>query len=363
MPRCFRMYAIIPPVFAALLLGACAQTQLAVHTLKRMQGQPGERDAEEVAAGPHYKVGDAYQIDGVWYYPSEVESYSEEGVASWYGADFHEQVTANGEIYDMAALTAAHRTLPMPSAVEVTNLANGRSLTLRVNDRGPFVNDRIIDVSRRAAQLLGFERKGTARVRVRYLEDRSRRLKLAALNSPIGKAEQVQVAAAPTVPVETSPLSTIEAQPASPVSPSIAALSVARIETMPRRRVKNSGSQAQLAYALNARDGRAQIAPRSAGVGRQAGRMDESALAHGEIYVQVGAFSFFSNALSMRDRIAHLGHARISQFERDKTTLYRVRVGPVATLPEAQSVLSQVIDVGVSDAQIVMASECAAPAC
>ena len=95
---------------------------------------------------PRYKVGKAYNVNGVWYYPSEVDDYVEEGIASWYGADFHDRVTANGDTYDMEALTAAHRTLPMPSAVEVTNLRNGRTLTLRVNDRGPFASDRIIDV-------------------------------------------------------------------------------------------------------------------------------------------------------------------------------------------------------------------------
>ncbi len=341
MPRPFRMYAIVPPMFAALLLGACAPTQLAVHTLKQLQGQSRKPDTTEAAAGQRYKVGNAYNINGVWYYPAEVEGYAEEGIASWYGADFHNKVTANGDTYDMEALTAAHRTLPMPSAVEVRNLDNGRTLTLRVNDRGPFVNDRIIDVSRRAAELLGFEVQGTARVRIRYLEEPSRKLKLAALNSPIGKTEQVRVAAAPTVPVETSPLSPIEA------------LAVARVETMPLRRVE--APQTQIAYAP-ATAGGAQIAPRPVAADPLANAtVAATAAGDGDIYVQVGAFSFFSNALSMRDKVSHLGYARISQFERDLTTLYRVRVGPMATIPEAQSVLNRVANAGVADAQIVMA--------
>lgn len=121
----------------------------------------------QVGAGA-YKVGTPYQINGVWYYPKEDPFYDETGVASWYGSDFHGKATANGERYDMDALTAAHRTLPMPTVVRVTNLENGRSIRLRVNDRGPYARGRIIDVSRRAANLLGFQGQGTARVRVQF---------------------------------------------------------------------------------------------------------------------------------------------------------------------------------------------------
>lgn len=120
-------------------------------------------------AGPvtgEQKVGRPYQVNGVWYHPKRDPHYNETGIASWYGAKFHGRRTANGEIYDMNELTAAHPTLPLPSRVLVTNLENGRQLILRVNDRGPFARGRIIDVSRRAAQLLGFQRNGVARVRV-----------------------------------------------------------------------------------------------------------------------------------------------------------------------------------------------------
>ncbi len=116
-----------------------------------------------------YKVGKPYQINGSWYYPHEQPDYDETGVASWYGPTFYGRRTADGEVFDANALTAAHRTLPMPVNVRVTNLGNGKSLVLRVNDRGPFAKSRIIDVSERAAQLLGFYRQGTARVRVTYL--------------------------------------------------------------------------------------------------------------------------------------------------------------------------------------------------
>ena len=144
----------------ALLLGACAEVKLAAHTTKALMNR-----VEPPSRGT-YKVGAPYRVDGVWYYPAENPDYDEVGIASWYGADFHGHATANGARFDMNALTAAHRTLPMPSTVRVVNLENGRALYLTVNDRGPFVRGRIIDVSRRAAQLLGFYEQGIARVRV-----------------------------------------------------------------------------------------------------------------------------------------------------------------------------------------------------
>ncbi|MFN4282888.1 MAG: septal ring lytic transglycosylase RlpA family protein, partial [Alphaproteobacteria bacterium] len=158
-------------VLAAGLLAACTETEFLMNTAKQVRGR-------DVAPGPTaggvYKVGTPYQIAGVWYYPAVDYEYDETGIASWYGQDFHGKVTANGEPYDMNAMTAAHRTLPMPSLVQVTNLENGRSVTLRINDRGPFARGRIIDLSRRAAQLLGVEKQGTAKVRVQILAEESR---------------------------------------------------------------------------------------------------------------------------------------------------------------------------------------------
>ena len=134
------------------------------------------------AKGSYYKVGKPYKIRGQWYYPEEDYDYKEVGIASWYGEDFHAKYTANGEVYDMNTLTAAHRTLPLPSIVKVTNLENGRSLVLRVNDRGPFAKNRIIDISKRGAQLLGFQNKGVTKVRVEIMEEESKELKQAILN-------------------------------------------------------------------------------------------------------------------------------------------------------------------------------------
>ncbi|MGI9408069.1 MAG: septal ring lytic transglycosylase RlpA family protein [Hyphomicrobiaceae bacterium] len=119
--------------------------------------------------GGYAKVGSPYRIGMRWYHPKVDNRYDRTGTASWYGKDFHGKKTANGEYFDMRRLSAAHPTLPLPSLVSVTNLANGRSVVVRVNDRGPYAHNRLIDLSREAARLLDFEHLGTARVRVAYV--------------------------------------------------------------------------------------------------------------------------------------------------------------------------------------------------
>jgi rare lipoprotein A len=132
---------------------------------------PGDGELPKGDQGVERKVGKPYKIAGEWYYPKEDPRYDEVGLASWYGKDFHGKKTANGEYFNMNALTAAHKTLPLPTFVKVTNLANGRTIILRVNDRGPFVGDRVIDVSRRGAQLLGFQKQGVTRVRIQAVDE------------------------------------------------------------------------------------------------------------------------------------------------------------------------------------------------
>lgn len=169
------------------------------------------RDAAKLGNWP-VKIGKPYQVAGVTYYPADDRDYRETGVASWYGPGFHAGSTANGERYDQDDLTAAHRTLPMPSWVRVENLDNGRSLTVRINDRGPFARSRIIDLSRKAAQLLGVDRAGTANVRLTRVYPDGRE-----------PAPPLEVASAAAVPV---PLVTNVALPAGvgagPVRPAVA---------------------------------------------------------------------------------------------------------------------------------------------
>ncbi|NWG72568.1 MAG: septal ring lytic transglycosylase RlpA family protein [Parvularculaceae bacterium] len=150
-----RCYPQFRPWFffvAATVLAACASSP-------REAGRPN----------PHYKLGAPYEINGRRYVPREDPDYVAVGTASWYGDEFHGKSTANGEIFDKRRLSAAHTTLPLPSLVEVENLDNGRRAILRVNDRGPFVGDRIIDLSHASAIALGFEKQGLAPVRVRYV--------------------------------------------------------------------------------------------------------------------------------------------------------------------------------------------------
>ena len=160
--------------FLTLVMTGCAETKFVSHFAKQATW-PGQVENKGT-----YKVGKSYKVGSVQYYPREEFNMSETGIASWYGPDFHGKNTANGEIYDQNEMTAAHRTLQMPSLVRVTNLENGRSVVVRINDRGPFKHGRVIDVSKRAADLLGFVSKGTARVRVEVLEKESRQIAEAA---------------------------------------------------------------------------------------------------------------------------------------------------------------------------------------
>lgn len=152
-------------MFLAACLAACSGG------IDKTARPPADNELPKGHQGGVQKIGNPYKIAGVWYYPKSDPGYDQTGLASWYGQKFHNKSTANGEIFNMNALTAAHKTLPLPSFVKVTNLKNGRNLILRVNDRGPFVGDRIIDVSRRAAQLLGFDRDGVTKVRIQETDE------------------------------------------------------------------------------------------------------------------------------------------------------------------------------------------------
>lgn len=188
MPRGLRSIAML----LALLAGACSQAPEPPEAEPVLSGPPDPRPrlAKPKPRG-HYKVGEPYRIRGVLYTPEVDYRYDATGEASWYGPNFHGKLTANGELFDENDLTAAHTTLPLPSVIRVTNLDNGRALTLRVNDRGPFIAGRILDVSKKAAKMLGFFRAGLARVRVQVLEKESRALaaKYGVKHPPAAEAE------------------------------------------------------------------------------------------------------------------------------------------------------------------------------
>jgi rare lipoprotein A len=205
-------------VAACLMLANCASSSKFASRVDPRYGVSSSPRVVELGepvpkGGGAYRVGKPYIVAGRIYVPEEDVNYREEGTASWYGDDFHGRLTANGEVFDMGSLTAAHPTLPMPCYARVTNLSNGKSLIVRVNDRGPYHGNRLIDVSNKAAELLEFKGNGVARVRVEYvgrapLEGSDDRQLIATLRSgrPAPSPSLVRVASArPFVPEGPSP--------------------------------------------------------------------------------------------------------------------------------------------------------------
>ena len=160
-----------------LLTGCSAEAELAKFLALKV-AELDVTEAERQEDRTNYTIGKPYRISGTWYFPEEDFGYAETGLASRYGPESHGKPTTTGETYDMNKVSAAHRTLPLPSIVRVINLELGRSIRVRVNDRGPKSTNQIIRLSQRAARMLGFEEKGTALVRVEILAEESRRLKL-----------------------------------------------------------------------------------------------------------------------------------------------------------------------------------------
>lgn len=299
-----RQRAVFAAAIAVTLLTGCAETQLAVHTVKTIS-QDGD-GAPSVAARPVYKIGNPYQVAGIWYHPAEDPYYDEVGLASWYGQDFHGRNTANGDIYDMNALTAAHKTLPMPSRVRVTNLDNGRSLIVTVNDRGPFVRGRIIDVSRRVAQLLGFQRAGLATVRVQAVSEENG---IFVAEKPPTPDPQKEITAVPTQSVRVA--------------------------------------------AIDAPDG-VQVAKAVAPPPRVAAQPPPPPRPETVLFVQAGAFRDADNARRLGRALTRFGDVQIVAVERAGLPIYRVRVGPLIGIDDADQTLRGMIDAGYHESRLVV---------
>jgi rare lipoprotein A len=165
----------LPFVLVASVLSACSTSTpfrsltSPLPVVSPSAPRPPEDLTPVAKGGGSFKIGRPYELNGRTYVPAEDPNYRAEGIASWYGPDFHGKPTANGEIFDMNGISAAHPTLPMPSYLRVTNLANGRSIVVRINDRGPYAKERVTDLSVGAAQALGFYEQGLARVRIEYV--------------------------------------------------------------------------------------------------------------------------------------------------------------------------------------------------
>jgi rare lipoprotein A len=262
-----------------------------------------------------------YQIKGRWYYPAEQPDYNEVGVGSWYGEQFHNRFTSNGEVFDMDGLSAAHKTLPLPSLVEVTNLDNGRKITLRVNDRGPFVDNRIIDLSKAAADELGYRQQGVARVRVRYLGP--------APKSPFDSQRIAQLT--PRSPL-TEPAPAVQTgQPYAVAALASATPPPAAVSVVP---ISAPASP-----------------PPSAPAAAHPGRAPRFALASSSGYrVQVASFANRANA---ERAVALLGQAVIEPAQRDGAEIYRVILGPAADEPSAWALRDHAASKGFADAKVL----------
>lgn len=242
-----------------------------------------------------YKVGKPYTILGQSYHPKEDPYYDEVGEASWYGPGFHGRKTANGERFDKYDLTAAHRTLPMPSMVKVTNLENGKSINLRINDRGPFAKDRIIDVSKKAATQLGFKEKGMAHVRVQFLPEET-----AALFG--GKLPEK------LKPRQYASYGTPNAYPIQKQQPIIQ-------QDFVEERI-----------------------------------LPEKIVTYGDYKIQVGTFRIEQNAQRVSNDVSRFGVAQMQEIEQEGDRLYRVRVTGFKTLQDAEQALQLIQQSGYQDA-------------
>jgi rare lipoprotein A len=281
-------------------------------------------------AQPTYKVGQPYEVSGTWYYPQENYSYDETGIASWYGEGFHGGRTANGEVFNKDELTAAHPTLPMPSLARVTNLDNGRSIVVRINDRGPFEKGRLIDVSQRAAQLLGFEQTGTAKVRVQVLADESKAIADAMRH--YGSPAPIQVAAAnpgEAPPMQAAPVAAVTAQNLEPPSNTV--------ETAPQPTLTTPAIHQQLVAT--------EPVPEV---------VQLPVTSHNHIYVQAGSFKNLDNATRLKQHLEGLGTVTVTDAMVNGAKFYRVRVGPIANVASADTMLQRVTKAGVAKPRIIV---------
>ena len=273
-----------------LIIG-CSETTFLVNSAKRI-GSWGD--------DPIYKVGNPYKINGKWYYPAVDYQYDEVGIASWYGPGFHGKSTANGEVFDQNKITAAHRTLPMPSIVKVTNLENGLVLDkVRINDRGPFARNRIIDLSKKAAEELGFIKNGVAKVRVEILEDESRKYV-----STDQKNNYVAEAAEVTEISKKNLLSSSELK-----------------EKVVEKKTEES--------------------------------LENSILTNKELLIQVGAFTDHRNAKTLSEKLSEF-KAYINRVFINNKYLYRVRIGPINNLDLANDMKRKLFELGYTSSHLVM---------
>lgn len=329
--------------------------------------------------GGIYKVGNPYQIAGRWYYPKEDYNYSETGMASWYGEDFNGKVTANGERYNMNTLTAAHRTLPLPCIVKVTNLQNGRSIVARVNDRGPYVKDRIIDLSKHGAQLLGYMGQGTTKVKVEILAKESKALKAAMLNEPDADKEAALAAAESARPAaslyesseERRKVSAEEEEKMAAIYASAGGktLKVGSYEAKAAEGEpvaygsaaaadgsQKSGSYGQMSGKGNLTDNSVIYGTAATNPNIDTGKAQTNKgfqYISGYYYIHAGSFSRYDYAHQQLVRLKEYGSAHITNVNVNGKSYYRVVMGPYSKKEEAVVAQAKMKYYGIRDTTIL----------
>ncbi|PCJ99965.1 MAG: hypothetical protein COA45_03890 [Zetaproteobacteria bacterium] len=291
----------------SVTMTGCARIELLSHLGKKITGSTAQSKGR-------YKVGSPYTIKGRRYYPSVDYNYNKTGVASWYGPNFNGKQTANGEIFHENDLTAAHKTLPLPSIVRVTNLKNGRSLIVRVNDRGPYAHNRIIDMSKRSAELLGFRGQGITKVRVEVLEAQSRMVANAARNGQDTRGMEV-----PMNKAGYKPPAIVEQRPPYPPKP------VKREILVSKSGAPVYSNQVVSNYLPNGK----------------------------RVFVQMGSFSSRESAMKYASSLGRYGRAQVHATTLNGTAYYRVRL-PNPNMTSADSLLQRVTADGYRSALIVV---------
>ena len=328
--------------------------------------------------GGIYKIGKPYQIAGRWYYPKEDYNYKEEGMASWYGEDFNGKRTANGERYNMNTLTAAHRTLPLPCIVKVTNLQNGRSVVVRVNDRGPYVKDRIIDLSKHGAQLLGYMGQGTTKVKVEIMEKESKALKAAMLNEPQEQQAEALAAAESATPApslmessaERVEISKEESKKMAEVYASAGDNKITTGSYEPQGETAEpavygsaaaadgstkTGALGQVSATERVSDSKGvygKAANNPAAASTKATNSRGYQYQSGYYYIQAGAFSRYDLAHKQMVRLKEYGSSHIMNVDSNGKKIYRVVVGPFSQQQEAVVAQAKLKYYGVTDTRI-----------
>ena len=280
----------------------------------------------KVVASPRYKIGSPYEIKNIWYYPKRDLTYEETGIASWYGKEFHGKLTANGEIFNKDIISAAHKTLPMPSMVRVTNLDNGNVLNVRINDRGPYIHGRIIDLSEKAADLLGFKDIGIARVKLKILVEKSLWLERSAKEGKFPGSEVTMN--------ESIKFPNIN----SASRPKVSIISTVTDSNSVNFTKKNEIKTSFTEILASSRQGNLRkVEPQET-----------------KVWVQVGAFASTLNANKVMSKISHIYDTNITTIELKGRILHRVRLGPTQEIEKADEILTKVYQLGYNGSKIIV---------